>query len=129
MRQTDHLSIGEGKIIEAQKGSVNVVSGMGMLVLVCFFSSGISGLIYQILWTRMIVKVIGGRALCRQRHFNYLYGGLRPGSLAGQPVYRSVPRSGRAVENVRSPGTGHWNLRGRDTDSAKGFFTAVQRPV
>ncbi|MBW8001614.1 MAG: tetratricopeptide repeat protein [Planctomycetes bacterium] len=30
------------------------------LILVCFFFSGMTGLIYEILWTRMIVKVIGG---------------------------------------------------------------------
>jgi spermidine synthase len=29
------------------------------LVLVCFFLSGLTGLIYEILWTRMIVKIIG----------------------------------------------------------------------
>jgi spermidine synthase len=31
-----------------------------LLVLVCFFLSGVTGLIYEILWTRMLVKVIGG---------------------------------------------------------------------
>jgi len=31
-----------------------------LLVLTCFFLSGVTGLIYEILWTRMIVKIIGG---------------------------------------------------------------------
>ena len=30
------------------------------MVVICFFLSGLSGLIYEILWTRMIVKIIGG---------------------------------------------------------------------
>ena len=29
------------------------------LILACFFFSGLTGLIYEILWTRMIVKIIG----------------------------------------------------------------------
>jgi spermidine synthase len=29
-------------------------------VLICFFLSGATGLIYEILWTRMLVQVIGG---------------------------------------------------------------------
>jgi hypothetical protein len=33
---------------------------MASFVLVCFFLSGLTGLIYQVLWTRMIVKIIGG---------------------------------------------------------------------
>jgi len=34
--------------------------GIMTLVLVCFFFSGLTGLVYEILWTRMIVKIIGG---------------------------------------------------------------------
>jgi len=33
---------------------------IAILVLVCFFLSGLTGLVYEILWTRMIVKIIGG---------------------------------------------------------------------
>jgi hypothetical protein len=29
-------------------------------ILACFFLSGISGLVYEILWTRMLVEIIGG---------------------------------------------------------------------
>ena len=36
-----------------------VTSGISILVLSCFFLSGLTGLIYEILWTRMIVKVVG----------------------------------------------------------------------
>ncbi len=40
--------------------TVNSSSGkIVLLVLVCFFLSGLTGLIYEILWTRMIVKIIG----------------------------------------------------------------------
>ena len=30
-----------------------------LLILACFFVSGITGLVYEVLWTRMIVEIIG----------------------------------------------------------------------
>jgi spermidine synthase len=50
------------------------------IVLVCFFSSGISGLIYQILWTRMIVKVIGGAPYAISIILTIFMGGLGLGA-------------------------------------------------
>jgi len=49
----------EKVMIREKQLSSGLTRNIGAIVLVCFFSSGISGLIYQILWTRMIVKVIG----------------------------------------------------------------------
>lgn len=37
----------------------NYSSKFYVLLLACFFVSGFTGLIYEILWTRMIVKLIG----------------------------------------------------------------------
>ena len=50
------------------------------LVLVCFFFSGLTGLIYEILWTRMIVKVIGGAPFAVSIILTVFMGGLGLGS-------------------------------------------------
>ncbi|MBW1806144.1 MAG: hypothetical protein JRJ06_07230, partial [Deltaproteobacteria bacterium] len=50
------------------------------LVLVCFFFSGFSGLIYQILWMRMIVKIIGGAPFAVSIVLTVFMGGLGVGS-------------------------------------------------
>ena len=39
--------------------SRHLPASISALVLTCFFFSGLTGLIYEIVWTRMIVKVIG----------------------------------------------------------------------
>lgn len=58
-----------------------------MLVLSCFFVSGLTGLIYQILWTRMIVKVIGSAPFAISIVLTVFMGGLGLGSfLAGRSV-------------------------------------------
>jgi len=50
------------------------------LVLVCFFLSGFSGLIYEILWMRMIVKIIGGAPFAVSIVLTVFMGGLGVGS-------------------------------------------------
>jgi len=50
------------------------------LVLVCFFLSGFSGLIYEILWMRMIVKIIGGAPFAVSIILTVFMGGLGAGS-------------------------------------------------
>ncbi|MHC4433848.1 MAG: fused MFS/spermidine synthase, partial [Planctomycetota bacterium] len=59
------------------------------LVLVCFFLSGLTGLIYEILWTRMIVKIIGSAPFAVSIILTIFMGGLGLGSyLAGRTVDR-----------------------------------------
>jgi len=59
------------------------------LVLVCFFFSGLTGLIYEILWIRMIVKVIGGAPFAVSIVLTVFMGGLGLGSfLAGRTIDR-----------------------------------------
>ena len=54
------------------------------LMLVFFFLSGLSGLIYEILWTRMIIKVIGSAPFAVSIILTIFMGGLGLGSyLAG----------------------------------------------
>ncbi|MHC4159880.1 MAG: fused MFS/spermidine synthase, partial [Planctomycetota bacterium] len=59
------------------------------LVLTCFFFSGVTGLIYEILWTRMIVKVIGAAPFAVSIVLTVFMGGLGLGSyLAGRTIDR-----------------------------------------
>jgi spermidine synthase len=58
-------------------------------VLICFFFSGVAGLIYEILWTRMIVKIIGGAPFAISIILTIFMGGLGLGSyLAGRTIDR-----------------------------------------
>ncbi|MCP4622591.1 MAG: MFS transporter [bacterium] len=64
-------------------------SGIFLLVLTCFFLSGFSGLIYEILWTRMMVKIIGSAPFAVSIILSIFMGGLGLGSyLAGRFVDR-----------------------------------------
>jgi len=59
------------------------------LVLGCFFLSGLTGLIYEILWTRMIVKVIGSAPFAVSIILTVFMGGLGLGSyLASRMIDR-----------------------------------------
>jgi predicted membrane-bound spermidine synthase len=58
------------------------------LVLACFFFSGLTGLIYEILWTRMIVKIIGGTPFAVSIILTVFMGGPGPGQLPGRPIHR-----------------------------------------
>jgi len=51
-----------------------------LLVLTCFFFSGVTALIYQVLWTRMIVTVIGGAPFAVSTILTVVMGGLGLGS-------------------------------------------------
>lgn len=57
-------------------GKNKFLAGMSIapLIQVCFFFSGMTGLIYEILWTRMIVRIIGGAHLCGKYHPDRFYG-------------------------------------------------------
>jgi spermidine synthase len=64
-----------------------------LLVLFCFFFSGIAGLIYQILWLRMIDKVIGSAPFAVATVLSVFMGGLALGSwLAGRYIDRISSR-------------------------------------
>ncbi len=59
------------------------------LILCCFFISGMTGLTYEILWTRMIVKIIGSAPFAVSIVLTVFMGGLGLGSfLAGRMIDR-----------------------------------------
>lgn len=65
------------------------VSSLFGLLLACFFASGFTGLVYQILWTRMIVKIIGSAPFSVSIVLTVFMGGLGLGSyLAGKRIDR-----------------------------------------
>ncbi len=51
-----------------------------LFVSVCFFVSGAAGLVYQVLWTRMIDKVVGGAPLAVATVLSVFMAGLALGS-------------------------------------------------
>jgi spermidine synthase len=63
------------------------------LVLTCFFLSGLTGLIYEILWTRMIVKIIGSAPFAVSIVLTVFMGGLGIGSYL----------AGRIIDRVKKP--------------------------
>lgn len=60
---------------------------LSTLILSCFFISGMTGLTYEILWTRMIVKIIGSAPFAVAIVLTVFMGGLGLGSyLAGRKI-------------------------------------------
>ncbi|MGA1795367.1 MAG: fused MFS/spermidine synthase [bacterium] len=67
----------------------NATNKIFFFVLVCFFLSGLTGLIYEILWTRMIIKIIGGAPFAVSIVLTIFMGGMGLGSyLAGRFIDR-----------------------------------------
>ena len=64
-------------------------------ILVCFFLSGMSGLVYEILWTRMLVEIIGGAPFSVSIILTVFMGGLGFGSYL----------AGRRIDRVETPST------------------------
>jgi spermidine synthase len=74
---------------EREEISRNRATGISALVLCCFFLSGLTGLMYEILWTRMIVKIIGSAPFAVTIVLTVFMGGLGLGSfLAGRTIDR-----------------------------------------
>jgi spermidine synthase len=60
-----------------------------LLILACFFISGLTGLVYEVLWTRMIVKIIGTSPFSVTIVLTVFMAGLGFGSfLAGKMIDR-----------------------------------------
>ena len=73
---------------------VDARGGIRWLIPACFFLSGASGLIYEVLWTRMLVEIIGGAPYSVSIILTVFMGGLGLGSYwAGRLVDRlAAPR-------------------------------------
>ena len=74
------------------------VHTLSRFVLLCFFLSGFTGLIYEILWTRMIVKIIGGAPFAVSIVLTVFMGGLGLGSYVAS---RTIDRIKEPMKLVR----------------------------
>src|SRR2546425_12966111 len=66
---------------------------MGLLALVCFFLSGASGLVFELVWTRELTLVFGSTTLAISTVLSVFMGGLALGSVT----------AGRVADRVRDP--------------------------
>lgn len=76
-----------------EKGENRKVVGRTIIgvALGCFFLSGISGLIYEVVWTRMLILIFGSTTFAISTILTAYMGGLALGSfLAGQYIDRST---------------------------------------
>jgi spermidine synthase len=81
------------KNLKKDSKSANL-STFSLLILFCFFFSGMAGLIYQILWLRMIDKVVGSAPFAVATVLSIFMGGLALGSwLAGKYIGRFASRN------------------------------------
>ena len=71
----------------------DATSRLFVLILSCFFVSGLTGLIYQILWTRMIVKIIGSAPFAVTIVLTVFMGGLGLGSYLAS----------RTIDQIKDP--------------------------
>ncbi len=79
------------------KISHNTANRISILVLSCFFLSGLTGLVYEILWTRMIVKVIGSAPFAISIVLTIFMGGLGLGSYLASRTIDRVQNPARLV--------------------------------
>jgi spermidine synthase len=71
----------------------NHVPVVSLVVLFCFFLSGLASLVYQVLWQRMIDKVVGSAPFAVAIVLSVFMGGLALGSwLAGRYIDRIASR-------------------------------------
>src|SRR5437762_11390144 len=66
---------------------------MGLLALLCFFLSGASGLIFEVVWTRELGLVFGSTTLAISTVLSVFMGGLALGSVI----------AGRIADRLRDP--------------------------
>jgi spermidine synthase len=69
-----------------------------LLIQVCFFLSGLTGLVYEILWTRMIIKIIGSAPFAISIVLTVFMGGLGLGSFLAS---RTIDRIKEPIKLVR----------------------------
>ena len=75
------------------KNNESTLNRIILLILGCFFLSGMTGLIYEILWTRMVVKIIGSAPFAVSIILTVFMGGLGLGSYIAS----------RSIDNIKEP--------------------------
>lgn len=80
------------------------------LIYLLFVLSGVSGLVYQIVWTRMLVLVFGNTMLATSTVLSAFMGGLAAGSYVLGKYIDKRPRSLLTVYAVLEAGIGLFTL-------------------
>lgn len=81
------------KVAGASRSTIQKLKSPAAAVLTCFFSSGLVGLMYQVLWLRMMDHVIGSAPFAVAALLTVFMGGLALGSyLAGKMIDRLANR-------------------------------------
>ncbi len=75
---------------------------MGLIVFLCFFLSGGSGLLFELLWTRELGLVFGSTTLAMSTVLSVFMGGLALGSYLGGRLVRRIQRPLRAYALVEA---------------------------
>ncbi len=82
-----------------------------LFILTFFFLSGISGLIYEVLWTRKLSLIFGSTTVAVSISLTVYLGGLALGAyLWGRARRPDAPR----VIGLWFAGTGNWNIWGAE---------------
>jgi spermidine synthase len=73
----------DGKSSEKNMETTSYRASLNVLVYTCFFLSGFTGLVYEVLWTRMIERIIGTSPLAVAIIISVFMAGLGAGSFLG----------------------------------------------
>ena len=76
------------------KDSTNKIA---LLILMCFFLSGLTGLVYEILWTRLIIKIIGGAPFAVSIVLTVFMGGLGLGAYLASRIIDRITEQMKLV--------------------------------
>src|SRR6476659_1385497 len=82
-----------GGVGGATADNVKCAAAMRLVILACFFLSGASGLILELIWTRMLTLVFGSTTLAVSTVLTAFMGGLGLGSVL----------AGRLADRLRDP--------------------------
>ncbi len=75
----------------------NSTNKIALLILMCFFLSGLTGLVYEILWTRLIIKIIGGAPFAVSIVLTVFMGGLGLGAYLASRIIDRITEQMKLV--------------------------------
>ncbi len=81
-----------------QNDSAKVARWFSLLILACFFLSCLTSLVYQVLWTKMIVKIVGAAPFAIAIVLTVFMAGLGLGSFLASRVIDRVKEPAKLVQ-------------------------------
>ncbi len=95
--------------MSSEKKTQDEIKQILIAVFICFFFSGCAGLIYEILWTRMLTLIFGSTAFATSTVLSAFMGGLALGSLVFGKIADRIKRPLRGY-SLLEIGTGLYAL-------------------